>query len=225
MPEKKSIVMLGATGAVGGEVVKKLLQLSTASDILLLGRNFIQGISSDQILQQRIDVTMPSSYRSLITKQQVAICTLGIGQPSKVTKETFVAIDKKAVLDFALVCKQSGIRHFQLLSSVGINASSKASFYLKVKGELVEELKALNFERLSIFQPSMILTPSNRYGFVQGVTLKIWPLLKPFLQGSLKKYRGVLVEELGSAMALNIQQAKTGVEYLTWQDFDRLNKA
>jgi len=86
----------------------------------------------------------------------------------------------------------------------------------------VEELKALNFERLSIFQPSMILTPTNRYGFGQAVTLAVWPLLKPILFGSLKKYRGVKVETLGAAFAKNLLRENAGLEYLTWEDFEEL---
>ncbi|MFA9392818.1 MAG: hypothetical protein ACERKD_23625 [Prolixibacteraceae bacterium] len=94
-----------------------------------------------------------------------------------------------------------------------------SSFDLRTKGELVEELKALNFERLSIFQPSMILTPTNRYGISQAITLKVWPLLKPFLIGGLRKYRGIKVDVLGQAMAQNSFIAATGFEVLQWDDF------
>jgi hypothetical protein len=88
----------------------------------------------------------------------------------------------------------------------------------------VEELKALNFDRLSIFQPSMILTPNNRYGFSQGVLLNIWPLLKIFLIGGLRKYRGIKVEKLGEAIAKNIFTIRPGEEYLVWDDFQILTK-
>jgi len=101
-------------------------------------------------------------------------------------------VDKLAVIDFAKACKAGGVKHFELLSSVGISADS-SSFFLRSKGELVEELKALNFERLSIFQPSMILTPTNRYGFMQGLTLAVWPVIDKLLIGGLRKYRGIKV--------------------------------
>lgn len=127
-------------------------------------------------------------------------------------------INKTAVLDFAKVCKKANIKHFELLASVGISPKS-SSFYLRTKGELVEELKALNFERLSIFQPSMILTPTNRYGIAQAITLKIWPLLKPLLFGSLRKYRGIPVQVLGQAMAKNIFNKGEAYEILQWDDF------
>ncbi len=107
---------------------------------------------------------------------------------------------------------------FELLSSVGIDANSN-SFYLRSKGELVEEIKALQFERFSVFQPSMILTPTNRYGLLQGITLKVWPLLQPFLRGKLQKYRGIPVEVLGKAMAINVLKEQNGVEHLQWDDF------
>jgi hypothetical protein len=70
----------------------------------------------------------------------------------------------------------------------------------------------------------MILTPTNRYGFTQALVLKVWPRLKPILQGSLRKYRGVPVDILGISMALNIFKEKTGKEILQWDDFYSINK-
>lgn len=117
-----------------------------------------------------------------------------------------------------LACKKFGIKHFELLSSIGINPKSN-SFYLRTKAELVEELKNLNFDRLSIFQPSMILTQTNRYGIAQAITLKVWPLLKPILMGRLRKYRGISVNVLGQAMAKNIFTEGEAFEILQWNEF------
>ena len=77
------------------------------------------------------------------------------------SKAEFVHIDKDVVIAFATICKQNSVRHFELLGAVGTDSKSR-SFYLRIKGELEEALVALNFERLSLFQPSMILTPTNR---------------------------------------------------------------
>lgn len=208
-----SVVMLGATGAVGEQTVKKLLTIPALERLSLLGRRPLSGLSDPQSIvhQHQIDIFDASSYQHLLPGHHTAICTLGVGQPTKTSKADFIKIDKLAVLDFAIACKKTGIRHFELLASVGINANS-SSFYLRIKGELVEELNALHFERLSIFEPSMILTPKNRYGLLQGLTLFLWPLLQPLLLGSLRKYRGIRVEVLGQAMALNILSSKTGTQ-------------
>ncbi|GEO23089.1 hypothetical protein CQA01_36230 [Cyclobacterium qasimii] len=210
--------MLGASGAVGTAALNALLSLSNVSQLTLLGRKAISGIAVDFVQQHIISISDAHSYQEFLSGHSSAICTLGVGEPSKISKEEFIKIDKKAVLDFAMACKKAGIKHFELLASVGIHPKSR-SFYLRIKGELVEALKELNFERLSIFQPSMILTPTNRYGVAQAITLKVWPLLKPFFIGGLRKYRGIPVEVLGQAMAKNIFNKGKGYEMLQWDQF------
>ncbi len=219
----KKIVMLGATGAVGSEVLKSLLQSPQIEQLTLLGRKRIEGISAGFVRQEEIDIFDAPGYQPFVAGHDTAICTLGVGEPSKMKKEEFVKIDKTAVLDFAKLCRQNGVQHFELLASVGVNPKSNY-FYLKVKGELVEELKALKFDRLSIFQPSMILTPTNRYGISQAITLKVWPLLKPILIGGWRKFRGIKVDILGRAMARNIFRNFSGYEILQWDDFIALTK-
>jgi uncharacterized protein YbjT (DUF2867 family) len=210
--------MLGASGAVGTETLNTLLQFKNIKQLTLLGRKTIPNINSDFVQQYKVSISDTDSYNSYLQGHIAAICTLGVGEPSKMSKEEFIKIDKTAVLDFAKACKKAGVKHFELLASVGIDPGS-ASFYLRTKGELVEELKALNFERLSIFQPSMILTPNNRYGIAQAITLKVWPLLKPLLIGRLRKYRGIPVNVLGEAMAKNGFNGSEGYEILQWEEF------
>lgn len=217
----KSIVFLGASGAVGSATLENLLDFSIVNKLLLLGRRKLSVDNHINLNQQIIDITDKSTYENLITGYDTAICTLGVGEPSKASKDDFVNIDKTAVLDFAMSCKANGVKHFQLLSSIGSNASSK-SFYLRTKGELNEALEDLKFERLSIFQPSMILTPSNRYGLSQAIILKVWPKLDFLLQGEARKYRGIKVDELGKAIANNILTTATGTEYLQYNQFKNL---
>lgn len=223
MPQSLAIVILGATGAVGSEVLKELLVIPNIGTITLLGRRIIPSVDRSNVVQRTIDIHDPTTYVEYVKGHDVAICTLGVGEPSRISKEEFVRIDKTAVIQFAQACKLNGVRHFELLASVGISAAS-SSFYLRTKGELVEELKALNFERLSIFQPSMILTPSNRYGIMQGITLFVWPLISTLFFGPLRKFKGVKIESLGRAMARNVLSGKKGLEYLTWGEFEELTK-
>ncbi len=81
---------------------------------------------------------------------------------------------------------------------------------------------ALGFERTSFFQPSMILTLNNRYGFAQGVMLAVWPAVSAVLVGGLRKFRGISVETLGRAIAKNALTPGQGVEILQWDGINRL---
>jgi len=221
MSPRYSVVQLGATGAVGGHVVHTLTQMPDVEQITLLGRRPLEGVPSDKIRQSVVDVFDPVSYRDDLDGHDHAICTLGVGQPSKMDRADFVKIDKTAVLDFASACKDAGVRHFELLGSVGADPRSR-SFYLRTKGELEEGLRALSFERLTLVRPSMILTPTNRYGLSQAMTLAIWPVLSPVLLGRLKKYRGIAVDRLGKAIALNLRGPARGVDVLHWEEIDAL---
>jgi uncharacterized protein YbjT (DUF2867 family) len=216
-----SIVMLGASGAVGGIAAQALSQLPDIKQLTLLNRKEIPTLSLPHVVQLSLDVLDPTKYSQFLSGHQVAICCLGVGQPSKVSKEEFVKIDKTAALDFATTCKQAGVRHFQLLSAVGADAKS-SSHYLRTKGELQDAIVALGFERVSFFQPSMILTPTNRYGLMQGLMLVVWPLLSGVLQGGLRKYRGIKVETLGRAIAKNAITSGQGLEILHWDKVNRL---
>ena len=217
----KSIIFLGASGAVGSITLQKILSFSNVDKVLSLGRRALDTVNITKLDQKIINVSDPDTYKNFILGFDTAICTLGVGESSKVSKDHFLKIDKKAVLDFAIVCKLNGVKHFQLLSSVGANSSSK-SFYLKTKGELNDSLRELNFERLSLFQPSMILTPKNRYGFSQAIILKVWPKLDFIFQGKAKKYRGIKVEELGKAIAKNTLKEGNGTEILHYNEFKKL---
>jgi uncharacterized protein YbjT (DUF2867 family) len=221
MSPSLSVVMLGASGAVGSQVLARLLKMPQVQSVTLLGRRPIADVTSGVVRQFTVDVLDPDSYRHLLRGHDAAVCTLGVGQPSKMSREEFTRIDKDAVLHFAGACKDAAVEHFQLLSSVGANAASR-SFYLSSKGKLQDALLALNFQRVSIFQPSMILTPTNRYGVSQAMILMLWPMLNPLLPGSSRKYRGIRVETLGAAMANNLLTSGPPVEILQWDQFIEL---
>lgn len=209
--------MLGATGAVGSHCARALMTLPRLHRLTTLGRRPLEGFADPRLEQHTADIFDPASYAAFLPDHDVAICTLGVGQPSKMSREDFLKIDKLAVVDFARACRRAGVRHFQLLGSLAADATSR-SFYLRAKGELEEELRALDFQRLSLFRPSMILTPNNRYGFLQGLTLLAWPLLSPLLLGGLRKFRGIAVDKLGRALAINASIPGSGVEILQWDE-------
>ena len=128
-----SVVMLGASGAVGGQVVSTLLQPAgqkRLQRLTLLGRKPLPGIQGPALEQHTVDALSAASYQHLLPGHDCAICTQGVGQPSKMSKEEFLRIDRDAVIDFARACRQAGVRHFELLSAVGSSAKSP-SFYLR----------------------------------------------------------------------------------------------
>lgn len=215
------VVTFGSSGAVGGNVLATLQSMPEILAVTALVRKPLQGVASDKLNERIVDVLSPSSYAQHLKNHDAAICTLGVGQPTKTPRDEFKKIDYDTVLTFATACKLAGIQHFELLGSVAANPKS-SNFYLKSKGELREAIAALGFPRFSIFQPSMLLTKSNRYDAMQGVMLATWPAISKLLVGGLDKYRGITVENLGRAMAHNLTRKSQGTEILHWRDFQPL---
>lgn len=213
--------MLGATGAVGNHAAVTLAALRAVGRLTLLGRRAAANVAGLKVSQRIVDIFAPSSYDGFLAGHDAAVCALGVGQPSTISRDEFVRIDHDAVLAFAAACRRDGVRHFALLSSVGVSAKSR-SFFLRTKGELEAALIAMEFERLSLFHPSMILTPTNRYGVSQAIALAVTRLISPLLWGPLRKFRGIDASALGRAMALNTCVAGSGVEVLHWDECMRL---
>src|SRR5215218_2041968 len=97
-------VVMGATGAVGSQVVTGLLR-SRAFDVMTLGR---RAAGTPGVTEHVVDVGRADSYEALLAGQDCAFCTLGIGQASKVSREELWRVDYHANLDFAAACRRQG---------------------------------------------------------------------------------------------------------------------
>jgi uncharacterized protein YbjT (DUF2867 family) len=217
-----SAVVLGATGAVGANVVRELLRSQAFGRITTLTRRPLDMPEAGERVAQHItDVFDSSGYEPLLAGHTTAFCTLGLGEPSKVKPEEFYRVDFQCVADFAAACDRQGVTHFSLLTAVGSNARSRFN-YTRVKGEIEERVQAFGFARVSLFRPSLLVTPKNRYGFTQALLLKVFPMLDWLLLGPLSKFRSIRVEDLGCAMVRNAERPGKGLEIFEWSGFQKL---
>lgn len=209
------VAMIGATGAVGGHALDTLLSLPEVARVTVLGRRAPE--PRERMDAHVVDLLDEAAMAPLMNGVDAAICTLGVGEPTKASRDQFTRIDHDMPLAFARAARAAGARHFVLLGSVGADPRSP-SFFLRSKGRLEEGLAALGFERLTLARPSMILTPENRYGLSQALTLAVWPKLDPVLRGPLRRLRGVPVAVLGRAIGRSVAVPRTGREVLHWPE-------
>jgi uncharacterized protein YbjT (DUF2867 family) len=217
------MVLIGATGAVGGNVLATLLGLPSVAAITTLGRRPAAVAATPppgRLAQHTVDMANPESYQRHLAGHTDAICTLGVGEPSKMKREEVWTIEVDYVAGFAEACRRAGVERFSLMTSVGTDIKSKI-YFLRMKGEVEARVSAQGFRRVSLFRPSMILTPENRYGLSQALTLAIWPHIHFLLPGPLRQYRGIRVEDLGRAIALDAarDEPSTGIHIYEWGGF------
>ncbi len=97
----------------------------------------------------------------------------------------------------AQLAANKGVHHYLLVSSSVANDQSNNP-YLKMKGELEQGIKLLPFERISIFQPSLLL--GQRVDFRLGEKLGSWVLPLLCVIPGLRRFRPITGEQVAAKM-------------------------
>jgi hypothetical protein len=108
-------------------------------------------------------------------------------------------------------CRHSRIKRCRWRQRADNNPGHVRGIYDNSIG-LREAAAALNFQRFSIFQPSMLLTKTKCDDAMQGIMLATWSAISFLLCGCADKYRGISVVNLGCAMAHNLRPPGQGME-------------
>lgn len=207
----KSIV-LGSTGLIG----KHLLTYLGDKDlnVIAITRRSIKDIPKNAS-PMIIDFDEFLDQGHLPGCEHIYIC-LGTTIKKAGSQESFKKVDLDYCLGFAKKARESGATTISLVTSVGANADSK-NFYLKTKGKLENEIKAMGFDSVNIFQPGLLLGNRDEIRPLEFLGQYGSFLLNMFLFGSLKKYRSIEASKVAHAMANSPN--KNGINYFSYEDF------
>lgn len=149
----RTVIIAGATGLIGRELLRGLLADPTVDHVHVLGRR-APPAESPKLTAHIVDFAALPSLPSLPPADELY---LALGTTIKVagSQAAFRAIDHDANLAVAKAALASGTRRVGLVSAMGADAKSRI-FYSRVKGELEDELTTLSFEGLVIARPSLL---------------------------------------------------------------------
>ncbi|WP_375290706.1 NAD(P)H-binding protein [Qipengyuania sp.] len=154
MSDPVRIALFGASGLVGGEVMRACVGREDVS-LAAIGRReaaLPPGARMEQF------VADPGHWGEVIEalKPATVICALGTTwRKAGKSEEAFRAVDQQLVLDVARAARANGVERFVSVSSVGADPHSR-SFYLRVKGETDRDLAKLGFRRLDVLRPGLL---------------------------------------------------------------------
>lgn len=193
----KIAMVIGASGLVGGELVKQLLQDNTFSVIKLFLRNPLD-FNHPKLEQYIIDFSAIEKYSDSI-KGDVVFCCIGTTIKTAGSKENFIKVDYTYAVNFAHVAKRNGVEKFILVSSMGADKNS-SNFYLKVKGDVEADIARLKFNNLVVVRPSMLLGDRKEFRLGELIAKKIMKALGFLFVGKLKKYKAIESKTVAKAM-------------------------
>ncbi|MDP3008066.1 MAG: hypothetical protein Q8N30_03240 [Methylococcales bacterium] len=149
----KTLLILGATGQVGQELLQFALQHPDISRVVAPTRRPLPAHAKlDNPLVDFEQLPEDAAW----WKVDLTVCALGTTLRQTKSKAGFYRVDHDYVLAAATLAQRAGTPTFGLVSSLDANASSRL-FYLKVKGETEQALGALGFVSLVIARPSLLI--------------------------------------------------------------------
>jgi len=176
---QKHVVVAGATGLIGHELIRQLHERPEASFTALVRKASQLGNLSDRVREVIFDFEDPASYARLGTEIpcDVLLCALGTTMQKAGTKEAFRKVDleiPRALIQRAAELEPKPV--FGLVSAAG--AGHPKGFYLQVKAEAEKALLDSGLP-YAIVRPSLLM--GEREEFRLGEKLALMFLAKPFL--------------------------------------------
>ena len=198
----KTALIFGSSGLIGNQLVNIILQNNNYNQIKLFVRSVPENNNSNvEIITT--DFANLEKHKDSIVGDDCFFC-VGTTRKNTPDKNEYIRIEHDIPVEVAKIAKSSSVNNFIYVSSLGAKPNS-SGLYLKNKGQVEEELIKLNFPKLSIIRPSILLgnRKENRVG--EKIAIFLMQTLSPLFLGKLKKYKPIKVENVANAM-VNIAQ-------------------
>lgn len=205
-------LVLGATGAVGKDLVSQLLADDDFESVDVFVRREIPA-SSPKLVPHVVDFDRPEDWSGLLTGDVLFSC-LGTTIRAAGSQDAQWKVDYSYQLQAAEAARCNGVPGYVLVSSIGASAGSKI-FYTKMKGALEDAVRQLGFPSCSILRPpSLIRKGSDRFGEKAGVVI-----LKALnAVGIMRSLRPMPTGEVAAAMIRLSKKGAPGTVTVTAQD-------
>ena len=202
-------LIIGATGATGKDLLSQLLADDTYAEVHCFVRKPL-ALTHPKLHAHVVDFETPEAWADLL-HGDVAFSCLGTTLAVAGSKDAQWRVDYDYQYAFAEHCKNNGVPTFVLVSAAGAKAQSKL-FYNRMKGQLEDAVKALDFSSLLIFQPSVLIrSNSDRAG--ENLSVKTINFLNKL--GILKRYRPMPTAVLAERMRKEVATVAKGLHTFT----------
>lgn len=192
------VVIIGATGMVGGYALRHALAHPAIGLVTIIGRRAV-GVSHPKLKEvMHRDFADCSTLASVLADQDAGIFCLG-AYTGVVSDEELHRITVDYTVEFARVLRASSPKAaFSFLSGEGADPTGRSrAVFARYKGEAEKALLTMGFPRLHIFRPAYIypveprMEPNFGYVLLRG----IYPLFRRLFPSQV-----IPADELAKAM-------------------------
>ncbi len=193
--ELKRASIIGATGLVGRELVRRLLADERYGTVRVFVRR-TTGIEHKKLDERIVDFDQPDSWSDELQGDEF-YSAMGTTIKQAGSKENQYRIDYTYQFEAARAAAENGVASCLLVSAAGANSKSLV-FYSRTKGELEDAVTALSFSRIAFFQPSLLLGQREVPRTAERCT-EIALKAVDWIPG-IRRYRAIPAKTVGAAM-------------------------
>ncbi len=208
---KYTAIVIGATGGVGTYLVEKLLASDQCSKVTVISRkefpkapklnHIIWDDFSEHLLEKK------DQSIEIFKDHDVLFCCLGAPEKALLglflNRKKYAAMFQKVDYDYTVAAAEigykAGILNFSVISSPSAKPSAKF-IYSKIKWNMEQAIKNIDFKKVSIFQPYHLMKPANsEVHFLKKATKNFVAFIASLMPA---KQKAIKVEDVALAMMI-----------------------
>lgn len=216
--EKRNAMVAGASGLVGMQLVRQLLDDENYQKVVVVVRRPLD-LSHQKLQQLVIDFDKLESLDVECTIDDV-FCALGTTIKTAGSQQAFRKVDLEYVVKLLNWCEKNSVKRFMVVSAMGAKAGS-AIFYNRVKGEMETAVSRSSVDERHIFRPSLLMGQRNEKRAGEKLAQVIMQFLGFLFVGKLLKYKGIEGSRVAASMINAARQPAPGC---TIHDSDEMQR-
>ncbi|MGC4084045.1 MAG: hypothetical protein QM736_18535 [Vicinamibacterales bacterium] len=196
-----SVIVLGATGNVGGRIVQLLASTPSCTRIVAVTRRRTGAFTDPKISEVVVDMNrLEEEVAPHAVGVDIALAAFGVGKGSANMPDDEVrAIEIAYPTAFCRAAKAGGARVGGVMTAVGADPQSRMK-YVRIIGEKERAVEAVGFDFLGVYRPSVILGNSN--------TPRVLDLVMPLFHWAMpSRFHAIHKNDLARAMVAQSEQA------------------
>jgi uncharacterized protein YbjT (DUF2867 family) len=202
------LLVLGATGVVGGAVLRLALEEPRILRVIAPTRRALplqhQRLTNPLIDFESLDEKAPW------WKVDAVVSALGTTRALTSSEADYERIETSYPVKVARLVRERGVRAFAYVSSTGASSKSRW-FYLRTKGQTEARLREVGFPSLTVVRPSGIIGRRHPRRRPEEITLGAYQVLRPVLP---RRWRAVTGSQVAGSLLNAVLDAEDGIHII-----------
>lgn len=219
-----NVAVFGASGLVGGELLKTLLEDDGVSEVRAPVRRPL-GMDHPRLRESVIAFDDQDALAGVVSGCETVYVAIGTTN-RKVggDKEAYRRVDFDIPVGVAKACASTGVFGIALVSSVGADPENKYNFYIKLKGVVEETVSEQGVPQTVIVRPSVLLGKRQESRVGERFAQLVMSMVSGLLSGGYRKYRAIRAGDVARAMVMATRSLSKGIHVLEYGEMMELSK-